>query len=126
MTTAEPVRFLQLNEFGLAPTLEENTILVRSAYFKTVPARGIRVIETKIAIQLPPDICGLTTTLPKFATRFIENSSTLIVDAQEVKILMFNFSDSDCKISPGDQVAKIVLLPKIRPAIRFLEQPPQL
>ena len=79
----------------------------------TIPARGFAVVDTGIAIQMPPDCEAQVRPRSGLAARHgigvLNSPGTIDPDYRgEIRIILFNLSDRDFRVNPGDRVAQLV------------------
>ena len=76
-----------------------------------VPARGRALVPTGLRIALPSGTVGLIWPRSGLAVKSGIDSGAGVIDSGyrgEVKVLLFNHSDSDFKIEPGDRIAQLL------------------
>ena len=86
-----------------------------------VPARGKALISTGLSIELPEDHVGLIWPRSGLAVKHSIDCGAGVIDAKyrgEIKVLLFNHSDKNFAIEPGDRIAQL-LVQKIE-SINFL------
>ena len=87
-----------------------------------VPARGKCIVSTGLHIALPAGHVGLIWPRSGLAVKHSIDCGAGVIDAQyrgEIKVLLFNHSDKDFSIEPGDRIAQL-LIQKVE-SIRFLQ-----
>ena len=78
----------------------------------TVPARGKCLVSTGLSIALPDGHVGLIWPRSGLAVKHSIDCGAGVIDAKyrgEVKILLFNHSDDDFNIEPGDRIAQLLI-----------------
>jgi dUTP pyrophosphatase len=78
----------------------------------TVPARGKAVIPTGLAMAIPIGNYGRIAPRSGLAAKNFIDVGAGVIDSDyrgEVKVLLFNFSEVDFKVSPGDRVAQLII-----------------
>jgi dUTP pyrophosphatase len=78
----------------------------------TVPARGKAVIPTGLAMAIPIGNYGRIAPRSGLAAKNFIDVGAGVIDADyrgEVKVLLFNFSEVDFKVSPGDRIAQFII-----------------
>jgi len=78
----------------------------------TVPARGKCLVSTGLSIALPDGHVGLIWPRSGLAVKQSIDCGAGVIDAKyrgEVKILLFNHSDDDFNIEPGDRIAQLLI-----------------
>ncbi len=86
---------------------------LRSAVSVIVPARGKALVATGIRIALPLGVVGLVWPRSGLAVKNGIDSGAGVIDSGyrgEVKVLLFNHSDVDFKIEPGDRIAQLLAI----------------
>ncbi len=85
---------------------------LRSAVEEIVPARGRKLVATGIRIKLPPGCVGLVWPRSGLAVKQGLDCGAGVIDAGyrgEVKVLLFNHTDSDHRVQPGDRIAQLLV-----------------
>ncbi|ODV91126.1 hypothetical protein CANCADRAFT_57466 [Tortispora caseinolytica NRRL Y-17796] len=88
-----------------------------------VPARGIVGVPTGIAVAIPYGTYGRVAPRSGLAAKHSIDTAAGVVDADyrgEIKVLLFNHSDTDYPIAAGDRIAQFIL-EKIVPDAEVLE-----
>jgi len=78
----------------------------------TVPARGKAVIPTGLAMAISIGNYGRIAPRSGLAAKNFIDVGAGVIDADyrgEVKVLLFNFSEVDFKVNPGDRVAQLII-----------------
>ena len=78
----------------------------------TVPARGKCLVSTGLSIVLPDGHVGLIWPRSGLAVKHSIDCGAGVIDAKyrgEVKILLFNHSDDNFNIEPGDRIAQLLI-----------------
>lgn len=78
----------------------------------TVPARGQALVSTDISVMVPENTYGRVAPRLGLAVKHGISTGAGVIDADyrgEVKVVLFNHSDRDFAISPGDRIAQLVL-----------------
>lgn len=87
----------------------------------TIPARGRALATTGIRLEIPEGHVGLIWPRSGLAVKKGIDSGAGVIDSHyrgEVKVLLFNHSDNDFQVEPGDRIAQI-LIQKVE-RVRFL------
>lgn len=79
----------------------------------TIPARGWAVVGTGLALQLPPGVEAQVRPRSGLAARhgigLLNAPGTLDSDYRgELKVVLFNLSDQEFRIAPGERIAQLV------------------
>ena len=77
-----------------------------------VPARGSCVINTDLALALPPGVYGRLAPRSGLALRASIDVGAGVIDPDyrgELLVLLFNHGDAPHSVSPGDRVAQLIL-----------------
>jgi len=85
---------------------------LRSAVHAVVPARGKLLVSTGIRLQLPAGHVGLIWPRSGLAVNHAIDCGAGVIDTGyrgEVKVLLFNHSDRDFPIQPGDRIAQLLI-----------------
>jgi len=78
----------------------------------TVPARGKALVPTGLCIELPEAHVGLIWPRSGLAVKHSIDCGAGVVDAKyrgEIKVLLFNHSDKNFTIEPGDRIAQLLV-----------------
>ncbi|CAK5035484.1 unnamed protein product [Meloidogyne enterolobii] len=81
---------------------------------------GKYLVSTGLQIALPKGYYGRIAPCSGLASKNFVDVSAGVIDTDfrgELKVLLFNFSDSDFKISVGDRIAQLVCTSYIKPAL---------
>ena len=95
-----------------------------SAEEKIVPARGKMVINTQISIATLPGTYRRIAPRSGLAAKNMIATGAGVIDADYrgiVFILLFNHSDEDLKMKPGDRVAQLILEKIATPVVELVE-----
>ncbi|KAL4938109.1 dUTPase-like protein [Aspergillus oleicola] len=91
----------------------------------TIPAKGKALVDTGLAVAVPEGTYGRVAPRSGLASKNFIDVGAGVIDADyrgEVKVLLFNFSDSDFKIQDGDRVAQLVLERIFTPEVVVVEE----
>lgn len=91
-----------------------------SAKETIIPARGKAVVPTDISIAVPIGTYGRVAPRSGLASKHFIDTGAGVIDADyrgPVGVLLFNFSETDFKISQGDRIAQLVLEKIITPEV---------
>lgn len=108
------LKFAKLSDKAFAPTKGSEFAAgfdLRSAYECTVPARGKELVKTDIQVQVPPGTYGRIAPRSGLAWKNFIDVGAGVIDADyrgNLQILMFNHSEEDFKVAPGDRIAQII------------------
>ncbi|ROT37318.1 dUTP pyrophosphatase [Sodiomyces alkalinus F11] len=78
----------------------------------TIPARGKALVDTDIAISVPAGTYGRIAPRSGLAAKHFIDTGAGVIDADyrgQVKVLLFNHSDTDFSVAEGDRVAQLVI-----------------
>ena len=78
----------------------------------TVPARGKVLVSTGLAFAIPVGNYGRIAPRSGLAAKHSIDVGAGVIDADyrgEVKVLLFNFSDKNFSIVPGDRIAQMII-----------------
>ncbi|KAL7080688.1 hypothetical protein ACQ4LE_000352 [Meloidogyne hapla] len=93
---------------------------LHSAEDCVVPAKGKYLVSTGIQIALPDGYYGRIAPRSGLASKNFIDVGAGVIDTDyrgEIKVLLFNFSDVDFKISVGDRIAQLICTPFVKPAL---------
>lgn len=77
----------------------------------TVPARGMAVVGTGIAIAFPSDCYARIAPRSGLAAKQAIDTGAGVIDSTyrgEIKVILFNHSDTDFDVSIGDRIAQLI------------------
>ena len=78
----------------------------------TIPARNRALVATGIRLEIPEGYVGLIWPRSGIAVKNAIDTGAGVIDSKyrgEIKILLFNHSDLDFQIEPGDRIAQILI-----------------
>ena len=86
---------------------------LRSPIDTTVPARGSRVIDTGVHIQLPHGYVGMLKSKSGLNVKHGITSEGVIDEGYtgQIKVKLYNHSDETYVLSRGDKITQLVILP---------------
>ncbi|GJL79360.1 MAG: deoxyuridine 5'-triphosphate nucleotidohydrolase [Nitrospinaceae bacterium] len=85
---------------------------LRSSVTEVVPARGKSLVATGICLKLPPGHVGLIWPRSGLAVKHSLDCGAGVIDSEyrgEIKVLLFNHSDKDYAVKPGDRIAQLIV-----------------
>ena len=85
---------------------------LRASVRSKVPARSKCLVPTGLRIALPNGHVGLIWPRSGLAVKRSIDCGAGVIDAQyrgEIKVLLFNHSDEDFSIEPGDRIAQLLI-----------------
>ena len=85
---------------------------LKASEFSNVPARGKALVPTGLCIELPEAHVGLIWPRSGLAVKHSIDCGAGVVDAKyrgEIKVLLFNHSDKNFTIEPGDRIAQLLV-----------------
>ena len=85
---------------------------LRASVRSKVPARSKCLVPTGLRIALPNGHVGLIWPRSGLAVKSSIDCGAGVIDAQyrgEIKVLLFNHSDEDFPIEPGDRIAQLLI-----------------
>ncbi|KAK0632357.1 Deoxyuridine 5'-triphosphate nucleotidohydrolase [Immersiella caudata] len=77
-----------------------------------IPARGKALVDTDISMAVPAGTYGRIAPRSGLAAKNFIDTGAGVIDADyrgQVKVLLFNHSDTDFAVAEGDRVAQLVL-----------------
>ncbi|KAG9009672.1 Deoxyuridine 5'-triphosphate nucleotidohydrolase [Tulasnella sp. JGI-2019a] len=83
-----------------------------SAEQKIIPAKGKALVDTQISIAVPVGTYGRVAPRSGLASKFMIDTGAGVIDADYrgvVFVLLFNHSDKDFTVEPGDRVAQLII-----------------
>lgn len=92
----------------------------------TVPARGRVLVPTGFALAIPAKHYGRLAPRSGLAVRHGLSVGAGVVDCDyrgEVHVLLFNHSDADYVVQPGERIAQLVLEQISTPPVELAEEP---
>lgn len=86
---------------------------IRSPIDTVVPARGSRVIDTGVHIQLPHGYVGMLKSKSGLNVKHSITSEGVIDEGYtgQIKVKLYNHGDEPCSIERGDKITQLVILP---------------
>jgi len=85
---------------------------LQAATREVIPPRSKKLIGTGIRVKLPENHVGLIWPRSGLAVKHAIDSGAGVVDSGyrgEIKVLLFNHSDEEFHIQPGDRIAQILI-----------------
>ena len=114
MTTDTIIRFVRLSDKASAPMFGSANAAgadLCSAESCVVPSKGKCLISTGLQIELPKGYYGRVAPRSGLASKFFIDVGAGVIDEDyrgELKVLLFNFSDTEFKIKVGDRIAQLI------------------
>lgn len=90
----------------------------------TIPARGKTLVSTDISIATPAGTYGRIAPRSGLAAKHFIDTGAGVIDADyrgEVKVLLFNFNETEFKVEKGDRIAQLVLERIYTPEVKEVE-----
>ncbi|KAG7189126.1 hypothetical protein KM043_008694 [Ampulex compressa] len=84
---------------------------LKSAYEYVVPAQGKQLVATDLQVEVPTGTYGRIAPRSGLAWKNHIDVGAGVIDADyrgNVKVVLFNHSNEDFKVSPGDRVAQLI------------------
>lgn len=109
------VRFQRVTEQAIAPKVSQSGDVaadLHAAAPAVVPARGRAMVATGLALELPPGFRARIHSRSGLSLKHgIEAGAGLIDNSYRhpIGVLLYNFSDVDYDIQPGDRIAQICI-----------------
>ncbi|XP_058793625.1 deoxyuridine 5'-triphosphate nucleotidohydrolase [Phymastichus coffea] len=108
------LKYVKMSDKAFAP--EKGSLLsagydLKSAYEHVVPAHGKVLIKTDLQFAVPKGTYGRVAPRSGLALKNFIDVGAGVVDADyrgEVGVLLFNHSDNDFIVKPGDRVAQLI------------------
>lgn len=92
----------------------------------TVPARGRELVPTGFSLAIPQDHYGRLAPRSGLAVRHGLSVGAGVIDSDyrgELHVLLFNHSDEDCAVHPGERIAQLVLERISTPPVELAQTP---
>lgn len=107
---------IKLDEGAFVPVREHATDAgadLRSPVDALVPARGSRVIDTGVHIQLPHGYVGMLKSKSGLNVKYGITSEGVIDEGYTgaIKVKLYNHSDYPCAFLRGDKITQLVIVP---------------
>lgn len=77
-----------------------------------MPARGKVLVDTDISVALPVNTYGRVAPRSGLAAKHSIDTGAGVIDADyrgPLKVLLFNFSDTDFQVAVGERVAQLIV-----------------
>jgi dUTP pyrophosphatase len=109
------VVFTRMTTHAVLPTrgsLKSAGLDLSSAYPYVVKARGKELVKTDLKVSLPDGTYGRIAPRSGLAWKNAIDVGAGVIDGDyegNIGIILFNHSDTDFKIAPGDRVAQLIL-----------------
>ncbi|KAL4967940.1 dUTPase-like protein [Aspergillus stella-maris] len=90
-----------------------------------IPSKGKALVDTGLAIAVPEGTYGRVAPRSGLASKNFIDVGAGVIDADyrgEVKVLLFNFSETDFTVKEGDRVAQLVLERIFTPEVVVVEE----
>ena len=91
----------------------------------TIPARGRGLVPTGIALAVPDGYVGLVWDKSSVPANYGVTKMSGVLDSGyrgEIKLVLYNTSDTDCTFEVGQKVAQLLIQPVIQPQIIEVEE----
>ncbi|XP_053203229.1 deoxyuridine 5'-triphosphate nucleotidohydrolase-like [Panonychus citri] len=108
------LRFKKMSENAYTPTKGSKLAAgfdLYSAHDLVVGAKGKALVKTDLQIQIPENCYGRIAPRSGLAHKNFIDVGAGVIDADyrgNVGVILFNFGDSDFKISKGDRIAQLI------------------
>lgn len=107
---------IKLDRGAFIPTRAHGTDAgadLRSPIDTVVPARGSRVIDTGVHIQLPRDCVGMLKSKSGLNVKYGITSEGVIDEGYTgpIKVKLYNHGEKDYVIERGDKITQLVVVP---------------
>ncbi|VVC33233.1 dUTPase, trimeric,Deoxyuridine triphosphate nucleotidohydrolase,dUTPase-like [Cinara cedri] len=97
---------------------------LKSAYAYVVKAHGKELIKTDLQVRVPPGTYGRVAPRSGLAWKNFIDVGAGVIDADyrgNVGVILFNHSDEDFTVNPGDRVAQLICERIVSPRLMELE-----
>lgn len=125
---APPLQIKLLSPTAKAPTRGSAHAAGYDIYASTactIPARSKALVSTSIAIAVPEGTYGRIAPRSGLASKHFIDTGAGVIDADytgEVKVLLFNFNDTEFEVKEGDRVAQLILERIVTPEVTVVEE----
>uniref|UniRef100_A0A7S2CWN6 Deoxyuridine 5'-triphosphate nucleotidohydrolase n=1 Tax=Octactis speculum TaxID=3111310 RepID=A0A7S2CWN6_9STRA len=120
----------RMSEFAILPSRGSDLAAgydLSAAYAATVPARGKALCKTDLAIATPLDCYARIAPRSGLAWKKSIDVGAGVVDADyrgNVGVILFNLSDEDFEVQPGDRIAQLILERIHTPQVQEVDELP--
>ena len=100
---------------------------IASAEDTVVPAKGKTVVKTGISVAIPEGCYGRIAPRSGLAVKRFIDVGAGVIDADyrgEIGVVLFNHSDEDFVVKPGDRIAQLLLEKIETPTVKEAEELP--
>ncbi|XP_060824106.1 deoxyuridine 5'-triphosphate nucleotidohydrolase, mitochondrial [Bombus pascuorum] len=117
------LKFVKLSKNAYAPVKGSEYAAgydLRSAYDYLLPAHGKVLVKTDLKIKLPDNTYGRIAPRSGLSWKYHLDIGAGVIDPDyrgNVLVMLFNHSDVDFKIAPGDRVAQLICEKLIFPKV---------
>ncbi|XP_012261123.2 deoxyuridine 5'-triphosphate nucleotidohydrolase, mitochondrial [Athalia rosae] len=121
------LKFAKLTDKAHAPTRGSAAAAgfdLRSAYEYIIPANGKEIIKTDLQIEVPPGTYGRVAPRSGLAWKYHIDVGAGVIDADyrgNIGVMLFNHSNEEFKVSPGDRVAQLICEKIVYPELLEVE-----
>ncbi|PNS20420.1 deoxyuridine 5'-triphosphate nucleotidohydrolase [Sphaceloma murrayae] len=128
VSSAAPLQIQLLSPTAKAPTRGSAFAAGYDLYASrpaTIPSRGRVLVDTDISIAVPEGTYGRVAPRSGLAVKHGIDTGAGVIDADyrgPVKVLLFNFSETDFEVNEGDRVAQLIVEKIYTPEIVVVEK----
>lgn len=114
MSTYERIPMTKLSKSALYPSISSSIsgLDLYSSQHYTIPPHQRILVKTGISMAIPYGYYGREAPITELSTTYGIDVGAGVIDSDyrgEVHCLLFNFSDKDYLISPGDRIAHLII-----------------
>ena len=105
-------KFGILGFIGSTPPVDPMTATPVYRMIRRPEVIGKALVDTQLSMAIPPGYYGRIAPRSGLASKSMIDIGAGVIDADYrgiVKVLLFNFSESDFAINPGDRIAQLIL-----------------
>ena len=118
---------VMLGDGGIEPTRAHETdagLDIYSPVYKTVPAHGSAVIDTKVHIELPKGYAGILMSKSGLNINY-DITSEGVIDCGytgSIRVKLYNSGQHPYFIEPGDKVSQLLIIPIDTPKVEIVSE----
>ena len=88
-----------------------------------IPARGMNIIDTEIAVEIPDGFFGKMTSKSGLMLYGITTDGTIDSAFRgHIRVVLFNHSDYDYTFNRGEKIAQLVIIPVMIPELEVVTE----
>ena len=118
---------VKLDDGAFAPTIAHDTdggIDIRSCQYGRIMANSSSVFKTGTHVEIPKGYAGLLVSKSGLNINHKITSTGLIDEGftGEIKVRLYNRSNEDYLVEPGDKITQLVLIPVLHTNIEIVDE----